>query len=207
MKKKLFIFLMSFSLLSGITACGENKTNSNENSAKKEDTNQKTSKEDKPAPAEDTKAEKESTVEFTLPATYVGNQTQEDLDKMAAKYGSPSVTLNSDGSATFKMTQEQHKEFLEKYREEINKSIQETYVGTENYPNITKVETNDSFTEFTITTKSAKLDMNESLSTIVFKMYGGIYSLFSGEEIDDVSITFINADTGEVIHSSGPEIE
>ena len=44
--------------------------------------------------------------------------------------------------------------------------------------------------------------MNESLSSIVFFAYGGMYSVFSDETVDNISVTFINDDTGEVITTS-----
>ena len=75
-------------------------------------------------------------------------------------------------------------------------------VGSENYPNFTKIEANENFTEFTVTTKSAELDMNESFSTMAFYMYGGLYGVFSGENVSNISVTFINADTGQVIETA-----
>lgn len=44
--------------------------------------------------------------------------------------------------------------------------------------------------------------MAESFSVIAFYMYGGIYNVLNGEEIDNISVTFINADSGEVISVS-----
>lgn len=140
-------------------------------------------------------------VTLTIPADYVGESTQEDLDKIRDEYGYESVTLNDDGSATYVMTKSQHKEMLEEYRTQINTNLQEM-VGSEDYPNFTAIEANDNFTEFTVTTKSAELDFTESFSVLSFYMYGGMYGIFSGETADNVIVTFINADTGEVISTS-----
>ena len=99
------------------------------------------------------------------------------------------------------MTKKQHKDLLEEYSAQINTSMNEM-VGSENYPNFTNIEANDNFTEFTVTTKSSALDMNESFSTMAFYMYGGMYNVFSGENVSNISVTFINADTGQVIETA-----
>lgn len=140
-------------------------------------------------------------VELTIPSDYVGEQTQADLDALAEEYGFKSIVLNEDGSATYTMTKKQHKELLEEIYNQIDDNLNEM-VGSENYPNFTKIETNHNFTEFTITTKSTELDLSESFSVIAFYMYGGMYSVFSGEEVDNVSVTFVNEESGEVISTS-----
>lgn len=140
-------------------------------------------------------------VELTIPADFIGDQTQEDLDKISEEQGYKSITLNEDGSATYVMTKKQHEVLLDAYRNQINDTIGEM-VGSDTYPNITKIEANDNFTEFTITTKSTELDVAESFSVINFYMYGGMYSIFSGEEVDNIAVTFVNADTGEIISTA-----
>lgn len=140
-------------------------------------------------------------VELTIPSDYVGEQTQADLDALAKEYGFKSIVLNADGSATYTMTKKQHKELLREYRAQINGTLDEM-IGSEDYPNFTKIEANDNFTEFTITTKSTELDLSESFSVIAFYIYSGMYNVFSGEEVDNVSVTFVNEETGEVISTS-----
>ncbi len=138
---------------------------------------------------------------LTIPKDFVGDSTQNDLNQLCEEKGFESITLNDDGSATYVMTKSQHNALMEEYRTQINSSLQEM-VGSEDYPDITAIETNDNFTEFTITTKSAELSTAESLSVIVFYTYSGLYSIFSGETADNITINFVNADTGEIISSS-----
>ena len=140
-------------------------------------------------------------VELTIPADYVGETTQEELDAIAAEDGYHSITLNEDGSATYVMTKKQHKAMMEEMTISINDSLAEM-VGSENYPNFTDIKANDDFTEFTITTKSTELDMMESFSVLAFYMYGGMYNIFNGTPVDNVSVTFINADSGVVISTA-----
>lgn len=140
-------------------------------------------------------------VSIVFPQDYVGDKTQADLDQECKDFGYKSITLNEDGSATYVMSKAQHKELLEETRVSINASLTEL-VGSEDYPNFTAIETNDNFTEFTITTKSTELDFSESFSILMYYMYGGMYAIFSGEEVDNISVTFINADTGNIISES-----
>lgn len=140
-------------------------------------------------------------VELTIPADYVAGQTQEDLDSLADEHGFKSIILNNDGSATYTMTKQQHKELLSEYREQINNSLNEM-VSSGDYPNFTEITANDNFTEFTVKTKSTELDMGESMSVMAFYMYGGLYSVFSGENVDNVSVTFVNAETGDIVDTA-----
>ncbi len=139
-------------------------------------------------------------VVITIPADYIGESTQEELENKAAEIGYK-VVLNSDGSATYTMTKSQHKRMMQELTDNINSSLDEL-VGSEDYPNITAIETNDDFTEFTITTKSEKLELAESFSVIGFYMYGGMYNIFNGTSFDNIHVDFVNADTGEIISSS-----
>ena len=140
-------------------------------------------------------------VTLTIPADYVGETTQEELDKTAEENGYKSVTLNEDGSATYIMTKSQHKKLLEDIAASLKETIADM-VGSEEYPNFTNIEVNDDFTSYTITTTSTELDMDESFSVMTLYVCSGMYGVFSGTSIDNVHVDFINADSGEIISSS-----
>jgi len=141
-------------------------------------------------------------VTITIPETYAGDTSQEDLDVFCKENGFKSVTRNEDGSITYVMSKAKHKEYMKEMSEEMKSTLKEL-VGSADYPNITDIKTNDDFTKFEIVTKSTELDLSESFSTYVFMMYGALYSYFAGVNMDDVNIqvTFINADSGAVIYS------
>lgn len=75
-------------------------------------------------------------------------------------------------------------------------------IGSEDYPNITAIDFNETFTEFTITTKSTELDIVESFSALLFYMQGGMYNTFNGTPVDNITVVYKNADSGEVISTS-----
>lgn len=138
-------------------------------------------------------------VNLTIPAEYVGDATQEDLDQQAAEYGYK-VTKNDDGTATYTMTKTQHKKILDDMANSINSTLSE-YVNSGDYPNITNITANENFTSYTITTKSTEPDMNESLLPMALYVQSGVYFIFAGEDVDNVHVDFVNADTGETISS------
>lgn len=139
-------------------------------------------------------------MEISIPADYVGEATQEELTAKAEENGYKAITLNEDGSATYIMTKKQHKEMLDEIATSINGSLDEMIAG-DDY-SFTAIEANDNFTDFKVTTTATELGLADSMSVLGFYMYGGMYSIFSGEEVDNIHVTFINADSGEVISES-----
>lgn len=139
-------------------------------------------------------------VTVTVPADFVGETTQEELDAKAKESGYK-VTLNDDGSATYTMSKSQHKKMMDELSNNINTALTDM-IGSEDYPNFTDIKANDDFTQFTVTTKSEELNLTESISVMGFYMYGGMYNIFNGTAIENVHVDFVNADTGEIISSS-----
>lgn len=137
-------------------------------------------------------------VELTIPAQFVGEQTQEELNELSKEMGYKSITLNEDGSAKYILTKQQHKDMMAELNTNINTSLSEM-IGSEDYPNYTDITANENFTEFVITTKSTELSMTENFSALGLYMYGGMYNIFNGTPVDNVSVKFINTDTGSEI--------
>lgn len=140
-------------------------------------------------------------VTLTIPAEYVGDTTQEELDQDVAEGRIHSATINEDGSITYVMSKSQHKQLLSEIATGLNEALSDM-VGSDDYPNITDIKANDDFTSFTVTTTSTELSMQESFSVLGFYIYGGMYAIFSGDEADNIHVDFVNAETGEILASS-----
>lgn len=140
-------------------------------------------------------------VTITVPADYVGDVTQEELDAKAKESDIHSITLNEDGSATYVMSKSQHKQMMKDLADSCNASLSDM-IGSDDYPNITDIKANSDFTNFTVTTTSTDLDLAESMSIIVFYMYGGMYAIFNGSDVGNIHVDFVNADSGEIINSA-----
>lgn len=150
----------------------------------------------------DVKVEKELfDVVITIPADYVGETTQEELEEKAKDSDIHSITLNDDGSATYVMSKSQHQKLMQEMADNINNSLADM-INSDDYPNITDIKANSDFTNFTVTTTSTELGLTDSVSVMAFYMYGGLYAIFNGTEVDNIHVDFVNADSGEIISSS-----
>ena len=139
-------------------------------------------------------------VTLTYPASMVDEGTTQDSlnDEIKGIDGIKSATLNEDGSVTYIMTKAYHKQIMDDMAQTIDESMAEM-IGSADYPNFTKVEANEDYTVFTVTTKSKSLSLDESLSLLQFYTEGAFYSVVSGNDADSIHVDFVNADTGEVI--------
>lgn len=144
-------------------------------------------------------------VEITVPPDFLEEgTTQETLDETAKEEGIKSITLNDDGSATYIMSKSKHDEMMAGIRESIDESMVEM-IDPETYPTFVEVTSNDDYTHFTVKLSSNEVGLSESISVLGFYMLGGLYNAFNGTPVDDVTVFFVNADTGDIIqeaHSS-----
>lgn len=192
MKKRMIPAVVVLSLL--LTACGGGKETAGTSPSLSSAETQKDQ-------GGTVKVEKELfDVVITVPADFVGETTQEELDERAGSLGYK-IKLNEDGSATYTMTKSQHREMVDEMKKSMDETISKM-IGSEDYPTFTDIKTNDNFTQFTVTTTSTELGLGESLSVLGFYMYGGMYNVFNGTPVDNVHVEFINADSGQVLSSS-----
>ena len=144
-------------------------------------------------------------VEITVPPDFLEEgTTQENLDETAKEEGIKSITLHDDGSATYIMSKSKHDEMMAGIRESIDESMAEM-IDPETYPTFVEVTSNDDYTHFTVKLSSNEVGLSESISVLGFYMLGGLYNAFNGTPVDDVTVSFVNADTGDIIqeaHSS-----
>lgn len=141
-------------------------------------------------------------IEVTLPAS-VDDITDEEIEELKKEDGYISITRNEDNSITYVMTKAKQKELLEKLESRFDEFAQ-TYPGSENFPNVTKLEVNGDFSKFTITTTATTKDeisLTESLLATTFYSFGGAYRGYSCESDTSVTVEYVCDSTGEVIAS------
>ena len=138
-------------------------------------------------------------VALTIPAEYVEGTTQKELNKQAKEGTFKSATLNKDGSVTYVMSKSQHKEMLNTLKDSIADELNKIPNSTD-YPNVTKVEANDDYTKFTVTTASTELSFEEQFLNIQLYIYGGMYNAFNNLS-PVISVDYVNADSGATIYS------
>lgn len=138
-------------------------------------------------------------VALTIPAEYVEGTTQKELNKQAKEGTFKSATLNKDGSVTYVMSKSQHKEMLNTLKDSIADELNKIPNSTD-YPNVTKVEANDDYTKFTVTTASTELSFEEQFLSVQLYIYGGMYNAFHNLS-PVISVDYVNADSGATIYS------
>lgn len=163
-------------------------TEKKQNTTEKETTTKKTVVEEK--------------VKITIPASYYEDEptNQAELSELKSKWGLDSATLNKDGSVTYVMSKSVHLNLLKELRKELVDGFNDL-VGSEEYPNLTKIEIDDNFTEYKVYTKSEEVDLNEALLSIGLFTSSSLYHIYSNQTVDNVYIEYINSNTGKIIHS------
>lgn len=138
-------------------------------------------------------------VALTIPAEYVEGTTQKELNKQAKEGTFKSATLNKDGSVTYVISKSQHKEMLNTLKDSIADELNKIPNSTD-YPNVTKVEANDDYTKFTVTTASTELSFEEQFLSVQLYIYGGMYNAFNNLS-PVISVDYVNVDSGATIYS------
>ena len=143
------------------------------------------------------------TVSITLPSSFLGDVTQEDLDNEAgASY--VSAKLNDDGSVTMKLTKAQYEEMMREIIEEVDSSINE--LKDDENCNITDIKHNDDYSVFDVTLSSNEVGLYDAFSVIGFYMYGGIYAAFAGNTVDKIVVNFYDPDGNLITTSDSSEL-
>ncbi len=143
------------------------------------------------------------TVSITLPSSFLGDVTQEDLDNEAgASY--VSAKLNDDGSVTMKLTKAQYEEMMREIIEEVDSSINE--LKDDENCNITNIKHNDDYSVFDVTLSTSEVGLYDAFSVIGFYMYGGIYAAFAGNTVDKIVVNFYDPDGNLITTSDSSEL-
>lgn len=143
-------------------------------------------------------------VEVTIPATLVKQidselTSQEAADSFAEEQGIKKAVYNSDGSLTLTMTKAEHKKIVDDMAETIDEALQEMI--DDESSNVSKIDVNDTYSDFKVTLDSDSVSLVDSFNVLAFYIYGGYYNALAGNQVDDVTIEYISASTGEVLDS------
>lgn len=204
MKRMLVFFLIALLL----TGCAAKSVESEPAKTGTPDANASSVVEEKPVVQEEepttisTEKTSRNTIELTVPADFIGEETtQEELDAEVAKAdGFISAKLNSDGSATYVMTEERHNDLMKELGQNIDTELA-NMADSSDYPNIVSVSASNDYTAFTVTLSTDTVGLQESIMVMAFYMYGGMYNAFNGTPADNVSVQFVNQ-SGTVLESA-----
>lgn len=141
-------------------------------------------------------------VTLTLPADYASDITAEEIAQQVADGKVHTGTLNDDGSVTYTMSKAQHTALLESIAAELRSTLDDM-IGSTDYPNLTAIETNDDFTDFTVytTTQPGAVGLSDEMSVLIYYTCGKMYGIVSGQEPDNIHVDILNAESGELVSS------
>lgn len=139
-------------------------------------------------------------VTLTLPADYVSDITEEEIAQQVADGKVHTGTLNDDGSVTYTMSKAQHTALLESIAAELRSTLDDM-IGSTDYPNLTAIEANDDFTDFTVytTTQPGAVGLSDEMSVLIYYTCGKMYGIVSGQEPDNIHVDILNAESGELV--------
>lgn len=86
------------------------------------------------------------------------------------------------------MTKKQHKAMLEEFTKTIEEGLQEL-VSSPDYA-FTEITHNSDFTVFDAHLSTEEVGITESFMALGSYMYGGIYSVFSGHDAQNITVNY-----------------
>ena len=98
-----------------------------------------------------------------------------------------------------KLTKTQYKEMLASISQELDACIKE--ISESDDYNIDKVEHNDDFSKFDVTLSTDEVGLYDSIASLAFYMYGGMYQIFKGSKSANVVVNYYDTN-GALIESS-----
>lgn len=139
-------------------------------------------------------------VTLTLPADYASDITEEEIAQQVADGKVHTGVLNDDGSVTYTMSKAQHAALLESIAAELRSTLDDM-IGSTDYPNLTAIEANDDFTDFTVytTTQPGAVGLSDEMSVLIYYTCGKMYGIVSGQEPDNIHVDILNAESGELV--------
>ena len=138
-------------------------------------------------------------VEITLPASFFEGEDISNIEN-EVEDKDINVTLNSDGSVTYKMSKSKHNEFMaEIYNDQIE--YIEEIKSSGDYQSIKDITYNKTFSEITLLVDQEAFENSfDGFAAFGLGLTSLYYQLFSGANPDDYKVTIYlkNVETGEI---------
>ena len=146
-------------------------------------------------------SEAPETVTIVIPTVYEKVTTQEEAEKIRKENGYESAVLNDDGSLTIVMSRGQRDEMLDEFKRSVDEGIDEIIHTVEDSA-IEKIEYNDDYSIFTVTVSGDELGFAERQAAEELVMYGTLYHIYSGNDVEHIQVDYQSSGTGEIIETA-----
>ena len=157
---------------------------------------------DSVAPSSDTVDETLTTVDITIPASLLGDLTDDELYQMVSDQGYVGYTRNSDGSVTYRMSLAKRDEALQA----AEMSVEGAFSAMVSYePSILAITHSDDFRSITLEVNQEEFEASDSaeLIGVDVALSATFYQMFDGVDTQDylAQIDYLDADS-QVIYKS-----
>ena len=157
---------------------------------------------DSVAPSSDTVDETLTTVDITIPASLLGDLTDDELYQMVSDQGYVGYTRNSDGSVTYRMSLAKRDEALQA----AEMSVEGAFSAMVSYePSILAITHSDDFRSITLEVNQAAFEASDSaeLIGVDVALSATFYQMFDGVDAQDylAKIDYLDADSQVVFKS------
>ena len=143
----------------------------------------------------------ENTVTIVIPTIYEDVKTQEEADAVRDRNGYKSAVLEDDGSLVIVMSREQYDELISNFKKYVDQGISEI-VGAGGNSTIEKIEYNDDYSVFTVTVSDDEIGVIERRAADELIMYGTLYHVYTGNDVDRIRVDYVSAGSGEIIETA-----
>lgn len=138
---------------------------------------------------------------IVIPTMYESVTSQEEADEIAKTNGYESASLEEDGSLTIVMEEDVYQQMIGEFLESVQKGTQEI-VGDGSVSSIKKIEYNDDLSVFTVSVDTDEIGIIERQAAEELVMYGTLYHIYTGNNVDHIQVDFVNEESGDVIESA-----
>ena len=151
--------------------------------------------------AQDAAAAKRELRTIVIPTMYESVTSQEEADKIAEKNGYESAFLEEDGSLTVVMEEKVYEKMISAFLDSVEKGVKEI-IGEGSVSSVKKIEYNEDLSVFTVSVDADEIGIIERQAAEELVMYGTLYHIYTGNNVDHIQVDFVSEESGEVIESA-----
>lgn len=136
---------------------------------------------------------------IVIPTMYESVTSKEEADEIAKTNGYESATLGEDGSLTIVMEEDVYQRMIDEFMDSVEKGTREI-VG--DGPSVKKITYTDDLSVFTVSVDTDEIGIIERQAAEELVMYGTLYHIYTGNNVDHIQVDFVNEESGDVIESA-----
>lgn len=134
----------------------------------------------------------------SFPAAYFEGQTEDEVRSSLEGEGVTDITANEDGSYSVTMSIDKYNELVDTLNANVKESL-DGIPNSEDYPSITAIEYDETFSNVTLTSSAAELGLSEAFVGWAVGLSANMYQQIAGQPVN-CTVTVLGPE-GEVIQS------